>query len=59
MRGRWWKVVGLAGIAGVVATGAVLARNERRRREYTPDEIRDRLRQRHAEAVAADRAAGR
>jgi hypothetical protein len=56
MGARWWKIVGLAGIAGVAATGAVLARNERRRRAYTPDEIRSRLLQRHAEAVAAEQA---
>jgi hypothetical protein len=52
MRGRWWKLVGLAGVAGVAATGAVVARNERRRRAYTPDQIRDRLQQRHAQALA-------
>jgi hypothetical protein len=50
---RWWKVVGLAGLAGVAATGVVLARAERRRRAYTPDEIRERLHQRAAEAAAA------
>jgi hypothetical protein len=54
MSGRWWKLVGLAGIAGVAATGAVLARNERRRRACTPDEIRARLHERHAEASAAE-----
>jgi hypothetical protein len=47
---RWWKVAGLAGLAGVAATGAVLARSERRRRAYTPDEIRERLHARVAEA---------
>ncbi|MFF3869725.1 hypothetical protein [Micromonospora sp. NPDC001898] len=47
---RWWKVLGLAGIAGVAATGVVVARAERRRRAYTPEEIRARLRDRHAEA---------
>jgi hypothetical protein len=47
---RWWKVAGLAGLAGVAATGVVLARAERRRRAYTPDEIRDRLHARVAEA---------
>jgi hypothetical protein len=47
---RWWKVVGLAGIVGVAATGVVIARSERKRRTYTPDEIRERLRQRAAEA---------
>ncbi len=47
---RWWKVLGLAGLAGVAATGVVVARAERRRRAYTPEEIRARLRDRHAEA---------
>lgn len=50
---RWWKVAGLAGFVGVVATGVVIARAERRRRAYTPDEIRSRLHSRHAEAERA------
>jgi hypothetical protein len=50
---RWWKVLGLAGVVGVAATGVVIARAERRRRAYTPEEIHARLRERHAEAVAA------
>ena len=52
MRGRWWKLIGLAGIAGVAATGVVLARNERRRRSYTPEEVRARLHERYAQATA-------
>jgi len=51
---RWWKVVGLAGLAGVAATGVVLARAERQRRAYTPDEIRSRLHERAAEAAAGE-----
>ena len=51
--GRVWKILGLAGFVGVAATGAVIARAERRRRAYTPDEIRDRLHARLAEAEAA------
>ena len=50
---RWWKLLGLAGLAGVAATGVVIARDERRRRAYTPDEIRDRLHARLAEAPQA------
>ncbi|HEX3906430.1 MAG TPA: hypothetical protein VHW92_00710 [Mycobacteriales bacterium] len=46
---RWWKVLGVAGLAGVAATGVVIARHERQRRAYTPDEIRDRLHARLAE----------
>ncbi|MEU0963803.1 hypothetical protein AB0N38_32205 [Micromonospora aurantiaca] len=52
-RMRWWKVLGLAGLAGVAATGVVVARAERRRRAYTPEEIRDRLRERHAKASSS------
>jgi hypothetical protein len=50
---RWWKVLGLAGFAGVAATGVVLARAERQRRAYTPQEITDRLHARLAEAPGA------
>ncbi|TDV44751.1 hypothetical protein [Actinophytocola oryzae] len=50
---RWWKIVGLAGLAGVAATGAAIARAERKRRAYTPDEIRTRLHTRAAEATEA------
>jgi hypothetical protein len=45
---RLWKLLGLAGLAGVAAGSAVLARNERQRRAYTPDDVRERLRERHA-----------
>ncbi|MDT5140624.1 MAG: hypothetical protein QOD58_4886 [Mycobacterium sp.] len=45
-----WKWIGLAGVAGVVAGGAVVARDQRKRRAYTPDEIRSRLHQRLAES---------
>jgi hypothetical protein len=40
---RWPKVLGLAAFAGVAATGVVVIRDQRRRRAYTSDEIRDRL----------------
>jgi hypothetical protein len=50
---RWWKVLGLAGLAGVVATGVVVARAERKRRAYTPEEIKARLHARLAEAQPA------
>ncbi|MFI1994313.1 hypothetical protein [Actinoplanes sp. NPDC020271] len=48
---RWWKVAGLAGLAGVAATGVVIARGERKRRAYSPDEIRERLHARVAESA--------
>ena len=47
-----WKIVGLAGLAGVAATGVAVVRSERRRRAYTPDDVRIRLHQRVA-AIAA------
>jgi len=40
---RLWKWLGLAGFVGVAATGVVIARDERRRRAYTPDEVRNQL----------------
>ena len=47
---RWWKIAGLAGLAGVAATGIVLTRSERQRRAYTPEQIRERLHARVAES---------
>jgi hypothetical protein len=55
---RWWKVLGLAGLAGVAATGIVLARAERQRRAYTPAEIRERLHARVNATSDAERPAG-
>ena len=49
MRPRW-KIVGLAGIASVAATGVVIARKRRVPRDYDPDELRERLHRRLAEA---------
>jgi hypothetical protein len=47
-----WKLIGLAGLAGVAATGVVVARRRRAQRHYEPDELRERLHQRLAEAQA-------
>ncbi|MEA2241766.1 MAG: hypothetical protein QOD24_1322 [Solirubrobacteraceae bacterium] len=44
-----WKIVGLAGIAGVAATGVIIARRRRPQREYDPEELRERLHRRLAE----------
>ena len=46
-----WKLIGLAGLAGVAATGVVVARRRRAQREYDPDELRERLHRRLAEAT--------
>jgi hypothetical protein len=48
-----WKIVGLAGIAGVAATGVVIARRRRPQREYDADELRARLHRRLAEVPPA------
>lgn len=45
-RAGLWKALGIAGFLGVAATGAVIVRSERRRRAYTPEEIRSRLHER-------------
>jgi hypothetical protein len=50
---RLWKLLGLAGLAGVAAGGVVLARNERQRRAYTPEDVRARLHERAAAATDA------
>jgi hypothetical protein len=47
-----WKLIGLAGLAGVAATGVVVARRRRAQRTYEPDELRERLHRRLAEAEA-------
>jgi len=52
-----WKVLGAAAFIGVAATGVAIARAERRRRAYTPEEIRARLHARLAE-VSDTRLAG-
>jgi hypothetical protein len=50
---RWWKALGVAAFVGVAATGAVIARDQRQRRAYTPEQVRDRLRERVAQAEVA------
>ena len=47
-----WKWLGLAGVAGVVAGGALVVRDQRKRQAYTADEVRARLHQRLAESDA-------
>ncbi|NLG56771.1 MAG: hypothetical protein GX542_14190 [Rhodococcus sp.] len=53
-RGRWWKILGLAGAMGVAATGAIVVRSERARRAYTPDEVREQLHARYTQAYLRD-----
>ena len=49
-----WKWIGLAGIAGVAASGVVIARRRRAHREMEPDELRRRLHARLAEVRVAE-----
>ncbi|HEX8065651.1 MAG TPA: hypothetical protein VF520_03890 [Thermoleophilaceae bacterium] len=54
-----WKWIGLAGLAGVAATGVVVARRRRAHRDYEPEELRDRLHRRLAEVPNDGEAAAR
>lgn len=50
---KWWKALGVAAFVGVAATGVAVARAERQRRAYTPEQVRDRL---HARVAEVNRA---
>ena len=54
---KLWKVLGLAGLAGVAATGVIIVRDERRRAKLTPEEVRDRLHER-LDKINAERSNG-
>jgi len=43
---KLWRVLGVAGVAGVAATGVIIARDQRKRAQMSPDEVRSRLRER-------------
>jgi hypothetical protein len=49
-----WKLIGVAGLAGVAATGVVIARKRRAQHDYDPDELRDRLHRRLAEVTGGN-----
>jgi len=51
------RALGVAALAGVAAGGVLVARDERRRAAYTPDEVRERLHARLARAEGAGEAA--
>ncbi len=46
---KLWKVLGLAGLAGVTATGVIIARDRRNRVQLEPEDIRARLHERFAQ----------
>ncbi|MGI9157722.1 MAG: hypothetical protein ACR2FG_14010 [Marmoricola sp.] len=52
-----WKAVGLAGLAGVAATGVIIARDRRQRAELTPEQVREQLQRRLRDAQAAEASA--
>ena len=43
---KLWRLLGVAGLAGVAATGVIIARDQRKRSKLTPDEVRARLHER-------------
>jgi hypothetical protein len=45
---RWWKWLGLAGLLGAAAAGAVVVQRQRRRtwQDYSAEELRQRLHER-------------
>jgi hypothetical protein len=49
---KLWRVLGVAGLAGVAATGVIIARDQRKRAQLTPDEVRARLHERLADQQA-------
>ena len=53
-----WKLVGLAGAAGVAATGVAVARKRRAHEDLTPEQLRERLRERLAEVTQDGARAG-
>jgi hypothetical protein len=44
----------MAGVAGVAATGAIVARDQRQRNAYEADEVRERIHERAQEALLAE-----
>ena len=46
-----WKLIGVAGLAGVAATGVIVARKRRAHHDYDPDELRARLHRRLTETA--------
>ena len=46
---KLWKILGIAGLTGVAATGAIIAREQRKRAQVTPDDVRRKLHQRLAD----------
>jgi hypothetical protein len=58
MQARTWKLLGVAGLAGVTATGVVVARRRRAQNEYDPEALRAKLHARLAEVPREGAVAG-
>jgi len=58
VQSRTWKLLGIAGVAGVTATGVVVARRRRAHQEYDPEELRAKLHARLAEVPRTDPTGG-
>ena len=46
---KLWKILGIAGLTGVAASGAIIAREQRKRAQVTPDDVRRQLHDRLAD----------
>ena len=46
---KLWKILGIAGLTGVAASGAIIAREQRKRAQVTPDDVRRKLHERLAD----------
>lgn len=46
-----WKLLGIAGLTGVAATGVIIAREQRKRAQVTPDDVRRQLHERLARSA--------
>ena len=49
-RDRWLKLLGLGAVAGVAATGALVARSRRPQRDYERWQVTEHLHRRHTDA---------
>jgi hypothetical protein len=54
---KLWKWLGVAGLAGVAATGVVVARDQRQRTHMSPDDVRARLHERLDKGTGTDQEA--
>ena len=51
---KLWKWLGVAGLAGVAATGVIIARDQRQRTQLSPDDVGARLHERLEDGATHD-----